>query len=714
MGIHSGSGGAARCLAVLFLAICGWGNARATDVSWRVVSAFPQGPFTTPSIYESKAAASNIVAKNDGRIYGLDVTGSTVGGAIYTISPQGSFAELYAFGLYDGAANGAPPRNFEGTMPTFGMLADGTIYGVTASGGPFDGSVNAEPAGTLFTYSAMDGFSTRHTFYGSNVDDGAYPLGVWPGPEAGSYYVLTAEGGPEDFGVPQGVLVKIDSNGTESIIHTFCTGGPPVAMTLASDGNFYGSLPASSAPDCGARLPAAVIFKLSPDGQLTVLHTGEGNDTYHANQIVEGADGALYGTTAVGGTYGSGLVFRLDKDGTYTVLHAFDPAKDGFDPGALVVGTDGNIYGSTTTGTDGLFGLVYRLTPSGTMTVVHRFTDGLAGPLRTLAQVPGPGPVTLAGVEGGGDDAGAPEQTISMTMRVRDDLFGRGGASAITFADGSFSAFKVGATSLERQAGGAIAAGYYPAAVADFNGDGHADILWTSAAKDLYVWFGQDGTFSSKFVSTYPAGWKVVGSGDVNGDGKDDLLWMNEQTHTFAYWLMNGASRSGYRTINVTSGYHPATFGDFNGDGKLDVAWTSARHDLYFWLASGAGFRSKYVATYPAGWQISGHGDVDGDGSDDLIWAKVDRSQWGYWLMSGSTVRSVRVATDSAGASYGIAGVADYDGNGMVDVLWSDGNEVRLGINGGCSLQGICDFSLFGTPSLLPATESVFNNSISP
>lgn len=710
MGIRSGNGAATRRLAVLAVIVGCWGNAHATSVNWQVVSTFPQGAFTSPYLIENKTPASNIVPTSDGRIFGLDTTGSSLGGAVYSISPAGEFNELYTLGLYDGAADGAPARSTPGIMPTLGMLANGDLYGVTASGGPFtDPQYGPQPFGTVFTYSPTTGvYSILHTFYGGGGAslDGSYPIGIWPASEAGSYFGLTMDG----------VLFKLDAAGNESFVDISCLGRAPNAMILASDGTFYGSRPFTyTPPDCvsGGTSNTSAIFKITPDGQVTGLHVGEQYVNDAANQFVEAPDGTIYGTTLYGGDYNSGVVFKIATDGTYSVLHAFDPATDGFDASALVVGSDGNIYGSTSAGPNGAIGLVYRLSPSGVMTVLHRFTDWLSGPLVQLVQVPQPGPITLLGVAGGGNSANAPSQLIKMVMTVRDDFFGNGSASALTFANGAFSSLKAGMSSLDVQAGGAIAAGYYPVAVADFNGDGHADTLWTSAANDLYVWLGSAGGFTSRSVGSYPAGWKVVGSGDVNGDGKDDLIWMDEQTHQFGYWLMDGAKRIGSRIINVASGYHPVAFGDFNGDGKLDVVWTSASRDVYFWLGNGTGFTSKYVTNYVAGWQISGHGDLDGDGNDDLVWSKTDGSQWGYWLMSGATLRHVQVLSGTAGVGYSIAGVADYEGRGVVDILWSDGQHVVLGHNGGCSTQGICDFSAFGTAASLPSGQSVFNNSVS-
>ena len=68
---------------------------------------------------------------------------------------------------------------------------------------------------------------------------------------------------------------------------------------------------------------------------------------------LQGADGALYGTTYFGGRYGVGTVFKMAADGSgYTILHDFSKSwPDGQWPRtALIQGTDGALYGTTDSG----------------------------------------------------------------------------------------------------------------------------------------------------------------------------------------------------------------------------------------------------------------------------------------------------------------------------------------------------------------------------
>ena len=144
-----------------------------------------------------------------------------------------------------------------------------------------------------------------------------------------------------------------------------------------------------------------------------------------------------------------------------------------------------------------------------------------------------------------------------------------------------------------------LATGHYVGAVGNFHGNGLADIVFTSANHDLYLWTNDgQGGFRSSLIGTYPAGWQLAGAGDIDGDGHDDLLWFNASACQFGYWLMNGGTRVGLRTVSVTCGYYPVSIGYYTPSKRISIIWTSAQNDLYVWDSLPTGFASYSLGSF--------------------------------------------------------------------------------------------------------------------
>ncbi|MBF0606758.1 MAG: VCBS repeat-containing protein [Magnetococcales bacterium] len=88
-------------------------------------------------------------------------------------------------------------------------------------------------------------------------------------------------------------------------------------------------------------------------------------------------------------------------------------------------------------------------------------------------------------------------------------------------------------------------------AVADFDGDGKADILWQDTTSgDVAIWM-MDGTsiVGGGLVVGGMLNWHVLAVADYNGDGRSDVLWQNTGDGGVFVWFMDGT------TITSGSGY---------------------------------------------------------------------------------------------------------------------------------------------------------------
>ena len=189
----------------------------------------------------------------------------------------------------------------------------------------------------------------------------------------------------------------------ESVLHSFAgsnvdpvTDGiePLAGLIQGSDGNFYGTTSQGSGGtlDCASdqQVGCGTVFKITPGGAESVLYTfgspnpaddcrdaglADGVDPQAA--LVQGRDGALYGTTLNGGA--GGTAFKVTLAGQESTLWCFGlsgsaPSVDGVLPlAALVQGRDGNFYGTTSNGGTYDLGTVFKVTPDGTETVLYSF-----------------------------------------------------------------------------------------------------------------------------------------------------------------------------------------------------------------------------------------------------------------------------------------------------------------------------------------------------
>ena len=222
------------------------------------------------------------------------------------------------------------------------------------------------------------------------------------------------------------------------------------------------------------------------------------------------------------------------------------------------------------------------------------------------------------------------------------DLSGDGKSDLVfsNTADGSTSAWLMnGLTTASSASIRASDMSWSVTHIADFNGDGKADILWRKTDGTVALWLMDGLTVVSSVTLLGPnPDWSVSHVGDFNGDGKADILWRNTNG-AVTMWLMNGITvSSSVGLLGANPDWSVSHIADFNGDGKADILWRNTNGAVTMWLMNGATFTSSVglLGANPD-WRVSHIADLNGDGKSDLIWRNLDGSI-NAWLMNGIAV----------------------------------------------------------------------------
>ena len=316
---------------------------------------------------DGKEPKGGLVEGSDGALYGTTYAGGTNdSGTVFKLNKDGTgYAVLRRF------TNGS-----DGSAPQAGLIkaSDGALYGVTPFGG-------GDRSGTVFKLNEDGtGYAVLHRFSRSG-DNGVFPVTALLEGSDGALYGTTYGGGTADN---FGTVFKLNKDGSSFAVLRRFTGQPgndgavpQGALTEGSDGALYGTTSAGGSADDGT------VFKLNNDGtSYAVLHafTGSpGDGAFPQSKLIKGSDGAMYGTTSEGGTNDFGMVFKLNNDGSgYAVLWKFSGSDNGNAPNGVIEGSDGALYGTTTLGGVNDSGIVFRLKKDGSAyKVVRRFIGSM-------------------------------------------------------------------------------------------------------------------------------------------------------------------------------------------------------------------------------------------------------------------------------------------------------------------------------------------------
>jgi len=329
-----------------------------------------------------------VIQGKDGNFYGATGAGgigSCPGGCgiIFKITPAGAESVLYFF---TGGSDGGSPNDLL-------LGSDGNFYGAAALGGSTNASCNGQGCGVVFRLTPSGTLTTLYAFQGG-LTDGAEAAYVIQGSD-GNLYGNTVYGGSSD----NGTVFQLTLGGVETVLHSFAgqnDGAIPFApITQHANGFLYGTT------QYGGTYSNGTVFGISPSvaGNYAMLHAFAGTTTEGANPVatalVQGSDGALYGTTNSGGNPncagGCGTVFKITlgpvpvcpvgvtacQPGvtSFSTLYLFGTGAGNVPPNptSLIQANDGNFYGTTSQGGGNGFGTVFKMTPAGETTVLYNF-----------------------------------------------------------------------------------------------------------------------------------------------------------------------------------------------------------------------------------------------------------------------------------------------------------------------------------------------------
>jgi uncharacterized repeat protein (TIGR03803 family) len=405
----------------------------------------------------------SLVFDSAGNLYGTTVGGGTGRyGTVFKLTPSsgGVWTEssLYSF---TGSTDGGTP------YASLVFDAAGNLYGTASSGGALNN-------GVVFELTPTQGTWTEKILYDfAGGTDGSSPESPLIFDSAGKLYGTTRNGGTSGCGAVFELQPNGNSIWSESLLYSFASTGadgcnPKSGLTFDGAGNLYGTtffgalgcgMVFQLAPASGGQWIEKIlynfasgyyvgnpygglifqggslfgtsgyggpshlgnVFKLSQSArgswaESTIYWFPEGDGTAPQAGLVADSTGNFYGTTAMGGRYQQGAVFKLspssDGEWTESLIYSLKGAPDGASPyGGLTFDNAGNLYGTTSGGGTGslALGTVFELTPSTsgewTETVLYSFTGGADGQYPFVGVVLSHGSL-LGTTSGGGNSSG--------------------------------------------------------------------------------------------------------------------------------------------------------------------------------------------------------------------------------------------------------------------------------------------------------------------
>jgi len=273
----------------------------------------------------------------------------------------------------------------------------------------------------------------------------------------------------------------------------------------------------------------------------------------------------------------------------------------------------------------------------------------------------------------------------------RSDLFSTGDDQKMTVmlsrSDGSFQVIRATAS-----------LGFTRGEIwlADFNGDGNADILTRANGTSNLVAYLGDGTgqFTAQLI-TQSYSWSVadVSVGDFDGNGRSDFILRKGTANAPWTAYVYRQSPSGFDALPLPAQTEPLNgegwaVGDFNGDGRYDLISLTQGSNKFVILEgqSSVSFAERVVTFSLANGTLSlpqlDFGDFNGDSITDFVYP-YSSSLVTVFFTGAATTRTFRTPDVPGGINWLRSSVGDYNGDGRFDFMtWQGTGLLKLISNG--------------------------------
>ncbi len=292
-----------------------------------------------------RSGGSPLLQASNGKLYGTTIYGglNNVGVIFEYNLSTGVYTNLFDF------------SDSNGTFPNGGLMQarNGKLYGVTLSGGIYDGGIIFEYEIITNTFQVLNNFGT---------EDGYSPNSSLVEVDSGKFYGTTSQGGANNYGTIYEINIL---NDTITILYdgSTSTGHSARSLTLASNGNLYG-LVDYFGPDTS--WGAIFEYNFTTETYTNKYHFQKPSG-WKPVSITAMSDEYLYGVTQDGGANNGGVIFVYDYTfNAYANIYDFVKNATGYNPrGGLLQSSNGKMYGTTHRG--GLFdnGVIFEFDRTG-------------------------------------------------------------------------------------------------------------------------------------------------------------------------------------------------------------------------------------------------------------------------------------------------------------------------------------------------------------